>query len=147
MKEELPGSTFVKLGRLLRNSFQAEFRVMFGDEIAPSESRILGFIVARPGTSGKEICEAFELTKSTGSEILSSLQQKGFIEVRPSSTDRRQKPLFATAKGEEMERKTIAALIAHDARLFADVSEEELQVAKAILEKVSKRMKGESHGK
>ena len=147
MKQDFPGSTFVKMGRLLRNSFAAEFKTIFGDEISPHESRALGFIVRYPGTSQTEICKVFELTKSSGSEILASLIEKGFVEARINLDDRRGKHLFATPEGEKMEARAIAALEEHDKRLFADVSEEELEVAHRIYEKVAARMKGGKDGK
>ena len=147
MQEELPGSTFVKLGRLLRTSFGAEFRALFGDEISPGDARIMAFIKQNPGTSQKEICLTFELTKSTGSEMIASLINNGFVEVRTNPQDKRGKELFLTPKGVEMEGKAKKALIEHDKRLFAEVSEEELLVVKGVYEKVTEKMKGEKDGK
>ena len=141
MRTELPGQNIVRLGRLLRNSFANEFRSRFGDEISPTGDRILAFLRGNPGANQSQIVSAFELTKSTASEILASLEEKGYLESRVDPNDKRGKQLFITEKGKRMNNLSREALVAHDARLFAEVTDEELAVIESVYEKVTTKMR------
>ncbi|MBQ9457479.1 MAG: MarR family transcriptional regulator [Bacilli bacterium] len=141
MRTELPGQNIVRLGRLLRNSFANEFRNRFGDEISPTGDRILAYLRNNPGTNQSRIAALFELTKSTASEVLSFLEVKGYLESRIDPNDKRGKQLFITEKGKRINELSRETLLAHDARLFADVTDEELAAFNSIYEKVTAKMK------
>ena len=145
MKPELPGSIFLNLGRMIRKSFTNEFRATFGDEISPVEGKTLGYIRAYPGISPKEVGCHFEWNKSSTSELVGSLIAKGFVEERVNPSDKRGKHLYVTPKGEEMDERAKKALFLHDERLFADISEEELNTVEEIYRKIEMKTKGEAH--
>ena len=145
MKPELPGSIFLNLGRLIRKSFTSEFRATFGDEISPVEGKTLGYIRSCPGVSPKEVGRYFEWNKSSTSELVGSLVAKGFVEERVNPNDKRGKHLYITPKGEEMDQRAKEALLRHDERLFADISEEEYKTVEEIYRKIEMKTKGEPH--
>ena len=140
MKNELPGAVFVKLGRLLKTDFNNAFKEEFGDEITPTQGAILGFVGFNPGVSLTKIASEFSLTKSSGSEAMSILTEKGYVEVRPDPNDKRGRRFYITEKGQHVRARAKETLVRNDARLFAEVSEEELEVVEGIYRKVMKAM-------
>ena len=144
MSKEPAGFIYFKISRLIRKSFAEELKSQFGDEISTVEGRALSFICHNPGVSPKEMGEAFGFTKSTVSELVASLVNKGFVEALVKEDDRRGKHLFLTKKGEEIDAKVYAVLEAHDGKLFSDLTEEEWKTVNKIYEKIENRAKGEN---
>ena len=144
MSKEPTGFIFFQISRLIRKSFAEELKSQFGDEVSTVEGKALGLIRNKPGVSPKEIGEIFNLTKSTVSELVSSLVKKGFVESIVKEDDRRAKHLFLTKKGEEIDGKVYAILQAHDEKLFSDLTEQEWKTVNRIYEKIEKRAKGEN---
>ena len=59
--------------------------------------------------SQRDIEELCRSAHPTMTEILKKLEKKGFIEVRPSDTDRRRKQIRRTDKARELDRATFRA--------------------------------------
>src|ERR1700709_932462 len=59
--------------------------------------RVLHFVARRPGLAMADLLEVLRLTKQSLNRVLKELIDKGFIEQRQGTADRRQRLLFATA--------------------------------------------------
>ncbi len=57
--------------------------------------------------SQRDVEEMCRSAHPTMTEILKKLEKKGFIEVRPSETDRRRKQIRRTDKARELDRETL----------------------------------------
>ena len=147
MSNHLRGQLFISINRLLRRSFDAEFKARFGDEISANDSWGLRHLKEINGCTFSELGKALRINKSSTSELVSSWQQKGLIDVVSDEKDKRRKLLFLTSKGEETIEATKTLLEAHDARLFAEVTPDELAVIERIYEKLVQQEGGEEYGR
>ena len=95
-------------------------------DLTAAQSHVMAFITHRPQPPcPRDIEEAFQLTHPTVSGILSRLEQKGFIQMRPDDTDRRCKRIYVLEKGmelDEMMRQTIQAM---EEKMVQNFTEEE----------------------
>ncbi len=63
--------------------------------------RVLYFVNLRPGMPVADLLDILKITKQSLARVLRQLIDNGYIEQRTGRTDRRQRLLFATTKGEE----------------------------------------------
>ncbi len=61
--------------------------------------RVLHFVSRNPGLTIAELLEILRITKQSLNRVLKELIEKGFVEARPGTTDRRQRLLFPTRDG------------------------------------------------
>ena len=64
--------------------------------------RILHFVARRPGLSVADLLDVLKITKQSLNRVLKELIDKGHIQQRTGTTDRRQRLLFATEAGREL---------------------------------------------
>lgn len=67
--------------------------------------RVIYFVGRDPGLSVKDLLSILSITKQSLSRVLSQLVEEGFVEQRTGQTDRRQRLLFLTEKGEALEKE------------------------------------------
>lgn len=67
--------------------------------------RVLHFVSRNPGLTIAELLDILRITKQSLNRVLKELLEKGFIESRMGTSDRRQRLLFATAQGHELALK------------------------------------------
>jgi len=67
--------------------------------------RAIHFIGRNPGISVAELLNILRITKQSLSRVLSQLIERGFVEQKQGEEDRRQRLLFLTTSGEELEMK------------------------------------------
>lgn len=63
--------------------------------------RVLYFVSIRPGMPVADLLGILKITKQSLARVLRQLIDDGYVEQRPGQSDRRQRLLFATAKGAE----------------------------------------------
>ncbi len=67
--------------------------------------RVIHFVGRKPGLSVAELLGILRITKQSLSRVLKQLLQDSFVEQRIGQTDRRQRLLYLTQNGIELERK------------------------------------------
>jgi len=67
--------------------------------------RVLHFVGRRPGISVGELLGILAITKQSLARVLNPLVAEGYVIPAPGRTDRRQRLLSLTAKGEALERQ------------------------------------------
>jgi DNA-binding MarR family transcriptional regulator len=67
--------------------------------------RVIYFVGRNPGITVKELLAILKITKQSLARVLRQLVQKGFIEQRKGTRDRRQRLLYLTVEGAELERR------------------------------------------
>ena len=67
--------------------------------------RVLHFVSRQPGLTIAELLDILRITKQSLNRVLKELIEKGFVESRMGTADRRQRLLFATAKGHDLALK------------------------------------------
>ncbi len=67
--------------------------------------RVLHFVYRYPGLKVADLLEVLRITKQSLGRVLKQLLDEGYIVQRAGNSDRRQRLLFATAKGEALVAK------------------------------------------
>jgi DNA-binding MarR family transcriptional regulator len=67
--------------------------------------RVLHFVSRQPGLTIAELLDILRITKQSLNRVLKELIEKDFIESRTGTSDRRQRLLHATAKGQDLALK------------------------------------------
>ena len=82
---------------------------------------------------GHIIEETFHLSHPTVSGLLSRLEKKDFIELRPDETDRRCKRIYMLPKGDELHETMNRVILDNEARVVAGFSPEERELFTSML--------------
>ena len=64
--------------------------------------RVLHFVDRQPGLTIAELLDILRITKQSLNRVLKELIEKGFIEQRTGTSDRRQRLLFTTEQGHQL---------------------------------------------
>jgi len=64
--------------------------------------RVLYFVNLKPGMPVADLLDILQITKQSLARVLRQLVDNGYIEQKTGATDRRQRLLYATAKGREL---------------------------------------------
>ncbi len=64
--------------------------------------RVLHFVNRQPGLTIAELLDILKITKQSLNRVLKELLEQNFVEARAGVADRRQRHLFATAKGRKL---------------------------------------------
>ena len=64
--------------------------------------RVLHFVDRQPGLTIAELLDILKITKQSLNRVLKELVEKGFVEQRPGTLDRRQRLLFSTSPGRQL---------------------------------------------
>ncbi len=108
---------------------QAITNALASMELTAAQGHIMGFITHRAQPPcARDIEEAFQLSHPTVSGLLSRLEKKGFIEFRPDESDRRCKRIYLLDKGKELDETMHSTILATEARLVQDFTQEEKEL-------------------
>ncbi|MFG1348126.1 MarR family winged helix-turn-helix transcriptional regulator [Xanthobacter autotrophicus] len=69
--------------------------------------RVVHFVNRHPGMRVTDLLDILRITKQSLGRVLRELVDEGFVESRAGSSDRRQRLLFPTAKGEALARQFV----------------------------------------
>ena len=113
--------------RVLENCMgQAMNNALASMDLTAAQGHVMGFVThSKEPPCARDIEEAFQLSHPTVSGILSRLEQKGFIEMRPDAQDRRCKRIYILQKGLELEETMHRTIRATEEKLVKDFTEEE----------------------
>jgi DNA-binding MarR family transcriptional regulator len=67
--------------------------------------RVLHFVSRNPGLTIAELLDILRITKQSLNRVLKELIEKDFVESRMGTSDRRQRLLYVTAKGDDLALK------------------------------------------
>jgi DNA-binding MarR family transcriptional regulator len=77
-------------------------RILAAYNFGRAHHRVLHFVDRRPGLTIAELLDILKITKQSLNRVLKELLEKGFIESRTGTADRRQRLLFTTPRGHEL---------------------------------------------
>lgn len=95
--------------------------------------RALYFIARRPGLSVSALLRLLAITKQSLSRVLADLVERGLVEQRVGTHDRRQRLLILTASGSELESELFAALRERMGGAYAQAGQENVSGFWAVL--------------
>ncbi|MBR7161499.1 MAG: MarR family transcriptional regulator [Clostridia bacterium] len=108
------------------------------DEATGNNMFIIRYLARRKNEDvfQKDLEEIFSVRRSTMSNIVLRMEQKGFLIREPVSCDRRLKKLVLTEKGENLHIMMESIVFQTEEKLTAGFSEEEKETLSRLLEKL-----------
>ena len=103
-------------------------------------ARLFMRICGAPGQSQDQIARRMGFDKSTIGRQLELLEERGFVERRPSETDKRVLCVFPTRSMQEFQTGLKDAMDSWDETLLQDLTEEEKQQLTVIMGKIRQRI-------
>jgi DNA-binding MarR family transcriptional regulator len=109
MRVEKPGRTEPLQFELIELVFFA-YRDFVGDPdqvlaafgFGRAHHRVLHFVSRNPGMTVADLLDTLRITKQSLGRVLKQLLDDGYVEQRPGPSDRRQRLLYVTEKGEKL---------------------------------------------
>lgn len=95
-------------------------------ELTSAQGRILGFLARQEeAPCPRDLEEEFHLSHPTVSGLLSRLERKDFIELRPDGKDRRCKRIYMRPKGMECHERMTHVILENERRVVDGFTPEE----------------------
>ncbi|MRH90263.1 MarR family transcriptional regulator [Nocardia sp. SYP-A9097] len=105
--------------------------------LTPPEVGVLRMIAAEPGRSQRSLAEHLGVVPSRVVVLIDPLDQKGWIERRRSSTDRRNHELHLTPEGVKRLARMAAQAVAHENEFFSGLTDDEYAQLADLLAKLA----------
>ncbi len=83
--------------------------------------RVLHFINRNPGMKVAELLDILKITKQSLGRVLKQLLDEGYVEQKEGASDRRQRLLYLTAKGDGLASRLAGLQAARIGRALADI--------------------------
>ena len=101
--EERPAYDLIELLFFAYRDFVGDpDRILTDYGFGRAHHRVLHFVDRQPGLTVAELLDILKITKQSLNRVLKELVEKGFVESRTGTSDRRQRLLFTTPEGHEL---------------------------------------------
>ncbi len=132
------------LVRVLQNcTDQAMNNALASMDLTAAQGHIMGFITHREKPPcARDIEEQFQLSHPTVSGILSRLEQKGFVEMRPDPQDRRCKRIYVLPKGLQLQETMHQTIRATEEKMVQGFTQEEKDQFQSLLKQAIHNLDG-----
>jgi len=126
----------MKLSSVIRTALDA---FVDGTSVTPMEARALLFIsTASNAIYQKDIEQEYGLSRATVSELMQNMEQKGMIQRKRDTVDRRRKCIIVSESFQPMVNDMIEQMSAVEEKLAFNIREEDLEVFLDVIEHMSK---------
>jgi DNA-binding MarR family transcriptional regulator len=95
--------------------------------------RVLHFINRNPGMKVAELLDILKITKQSLGRVLKQLLDEGYVEQKEGATDRRQRLLYLTAKGDALASRLAGLQAARICRALADIGMADRETVRRFL--------------
>ena len=110
-------------------------------ELTAAQGHVMGFLTRqKEPPCARDIEEAFHMSHPTVSGLLSRLEQKGFIQLRPDLNDRRCKRIHILPKGLECHQTMYQTILDIEHQLVQDFTPEEKEQFAIFLQRAIANM-------
>ncbi|SFT11916.1 DNA-binding transcriptional regulator, MarR family [Sulfitobacter marinus] len=127
-------------GYLIKRSWvtiQRDLRdVLLGFDLSQRSMSVLSVVIGNPDINQSDVAAALSIERSGMVVIVDELEGLDLIRRTRAATDRRAYALRATLKGHQLHERVRAAIIAHEDRIFANISPAERASLHTILLKL-----------
>lgn len=137
----------IHYGRLARTLHWCTDQAMTAElekmELTAAQGHIMGYLAHVKHTPcPRDIENEFHLSHPTVSGLLSRLEQKDFIELRPDPNDRRVKRIYVLPKGKECHDRMHRVIMDNESRMVEGFSEAEREQFALLLNRAIENMGG-----
>jgi DNA-binding MarR family transcriptional regulator len=107
--------------------------ILARDGLGRAHHRAIYFVGRRPGITVAELLAILRITKQSLGRVLKQLIARGHLEQRTGTRDRRQRPLYLTPAGIELERQLTETQRARVARAYREAGPEAVAGYRKVL--------------
>jgi DNA-binding MarR family transcriptional regulator len=107
--------------------------VLLKFEFGRAHHRVLHFVNRNPGMKVADLLDILNITKQSLGRVLKQLVDQGFIVQKEGAQDRRQRLLYATAKGEALSLKLAQLQTERITRAFSELGPGAHEAARRFL--------------
>jgi DNA-binding MarR family transcriptional regulator len=119
--DERPALELIELFFFAYRDFVADpDRILSDYGFGRAHHRVLHFVARRPGLTIADLLDVLRITKQSLNRVLKELVDKGFVEQRTGTSDRRQRLLFPTAVGRDLALRLAQVQTRRIVRALAD---------------------------
>jgi len=131
-----------KMFNLIRRNTHHEFENIQNPDLTPMQLMALGFIGENSNRSifQRDIESAFNIRRSTVSNVIGQLEEKGYIERQSVKDDARLKKIVLTTKSKKMEEALFERLGIIEEEMKKGVSKEKLTIFFDVIDSINKNM-------
>lgn len=131
---------FKKMNHIIIRTIHERLAMAGFDEVTVMHGHILGYLYYNSDHDiyPRDIAKEFEVGKSSVTNVLQLMEEKGYLTRTPDEKDGRLKKLRLTRKGEEIHLQTIELIDKLHEDMEAGITEEERQVFFRVVEKMRK---------
>lgn len=105
-------------------------------ELTPSQARIVGFLIhSETPPCARDVEAFFNLSHPTVSGILSRMEAKGFIELRPDEHDRRIKRIYPLEKCRALNDRIRDMILDNEKQVVLGFTQQEEELFKEFLQR------------
>ncbi len=142
MEKKKTGFEICRTARYVKRYIDAGTTKAYSDNITSTHGRALGFFYNNRHRDifQRDFEQEFNIRRSTASNILSLMEKNGLIERVSVSYDKRLKKIILTEKAVKIQDKSKAVFSNLEELIEKDISEEELQLFFAVLEKINNNL-------
>jgi DNA-binding MarR family transcriptional regulator len=131
---ELPAYDLIELFFFAYRDFVSDpDRILDEYGFGRAHHRVLHFVSRQPGLTIAELLDILRITKQSLNRVLKELIEKGFIESRMGTSDRRQRLLHATAQGHDLALKLAKLQTRRIMRALSDMEPEAKELVSRYL--------------
>lgn len=116
-----------------RNFVSDPDEILQGIGFGRAHHRVLHFVNRHPGMRVTDLLDILRITKQSLGRVLRELVDQGFIDSRAGKSDRRQRLLYLTPKGEGLARQFVAIQSARIERALVECGPESRELARRFL--------------
>ena len=116
-----------------RNFISDPDEVLQGIGFGRAHHRVLHFVSRQPGMRVTDLLDILRITKQSLGRVLRELVEQGYVDSRAGSSDRRQRLLYLTPKGEALARQFVALQSRRMARALGECGPEARETARRFL--------------
>nr|MBQ8244457.1 MarR family transcriptional regulator [Oscillospiraceae bacterium] len=112
-------------------------------ELTAAQGHIMGYLAhAKEPPCPRDLEAEFHLSHPTVSGLLSRLEQKGFVQLRPDPQDRRCKRIYVLEKGRQCQQTMHETILANEQKMVGGFTPEEQAQFAALLQRAIANMGG-----
>lgn len=107
-------------------------------DLTASQGHIIGFLGHRPeAPCARDMEVFFDLSHATVSGLLSRMEAKGFVEIRPDEKDRRVKRIYLLEKGRACSERIEECVRDNETRMVEGFTPQEQELFRDFLQRVT----------
>ncbi|MGN0369728.1 MAG: MarR family winged helix-turn-helix transcriptional regulator [Butyrivibrio sp.] len=146
-KEDSICFAFKKINNLIMRNIKASLALAGFDEVTVMHGWIMGYLYEHHNRKiyQKDIENTFSIAKSTVTNVLKLMEQKGYLTRVTDKEDARLKQISLTPKGIEVHKETIKVIDRLHEVYEQGITEEERECFYRIVDKIKTNIKKESN--